>query len=423
MVAALVLAGLAVPMHTAAADARPASCSGTHWVATWAASPSDAFASVPLVDQTIRQQMFTHYAGDILRLHLTNRFSAEPVTFGAVTIGVQSAGANIRPGTLRTVEFTGKQTVTVPARGELASDPIHLRVKALQVLDVSLFVELAARPTEHFTSQSTSWSTPAGAGDHADDLSGAAFPLATPVPGISFPALPQGIDYTDGLDVRAPQSVGTVVAFGDSITDGFQGDLTAVTPNSLQLNKNSRWPDDLARRLQRAQRAMSVVDAGISGNTIVDPPSVPILGPTGVTRFRRDALDIPGITEIIVLLGINDVGNVKAPPMVAGYERLIRMAHRAGKRIYLGTLTPDGGELAVNNGGGPVRKAVNSWIRRQHLSDGVIDFSRAVEDPSDHNRIDPPYDGGDHLHFSAAGYRALARAIPLRMLAPTTCGS
>jgi lysophospholipase L1-like esterase len=367
--------------------------------------------------------MFTHYAGKTLRLHLTNRFSTQPVTFGEVTIGVQSNGPDIRPATLRTVDFAGKQAVTIPAHGELVSDPIQLPIKALQVLDVSLFVQQALRPTEHFTSQTTTWSTPAGAGNHAGDLSGAAFPVATPVPGVEFPALPQGIDYTDGLDVRAPRSVGTVVAFGDSITDGFQGDLTAVTPNSKQLNQNSRWPDDLARRLQTAHRKMSVVDAGISGNTIVYPPAFPILGPTGVTRFRRDVLDIPGVTEIIVLLGINDVGNVKAPPMIVGYKRLIRMAHRAGKRIYLGTLTPDGGELAVNNGGGLVREEVNGWIRRQRLSDGVIDFSRAVEDPSDHSRINPPYDGGDHLHFSAAGYRAIARAIPLRLLTPPACRS
>jgi hypothetical protein len=298
---------------SAAAVGQGASCSSSHWVATWTASPSDDFASVPLVDETIRQQIFTHYAGDTLRLHLTNRFSTAPVTFGAVTIGVQSKGASIRPGTLRTVRFAGKPVTTIPARGSQLSDPIHLQVSALQTLDVSLYVELAARPTEHFISQSTSWSTVAETGDHTQDLTGAAFPIATPVPGVTFPDLPQGIDYTDALDVRAPRSVGTVVAFGDSITDGFQGSLTAVTPTSQQLDQNSRWPDDLARRLHAAHQAMSVANAGISGNTIVYPPSIPILGPTGVTRFRRDALDVAGVTEIIVLLGINDVGKRPGP--------------------------------------------------------------------------------------------------------------
>jgi lysophospholipase L1-like esterase len=373
---------------------------------------------VPLADETIRQQIFTHYAGTTLRLHLTNRFSDAPVTFGAVTLGVQSKGATIRPGTLRTVRFAGKPTLTLAAHGDQVSDPIRLGIHALQVLDVSMFVQLAARPTEHFTSQSTTWATPAGAGDHTGDLSGTAFPVATPVPGVGFPALPQGIDYTDALDVRAPKSVGTVVAFGDSITDGFQGKLTAVTPISPQLNKNSRWPDALARRLHAAHQAMSVANAGISGNTVVYPTSLPILGPTGVTRFRRDVLDVAGVSEVIVLLGINDVGNVQAPPMIAGYKRLITMAHGAGIPVYLGTLTPDGGELSASHAGDPVRATVNHWIRHQHLSDGVIDFSRAVEDPADHTRINPPYDGGDHLHFSAAGYRAIARAVPLKLLTP-----
>jgi lysophospholipase L1-like esterase len=421
MVAVLALAAVAMPVHVAAATNETNSCVGSHWVATWVSSPSDAFASVPLADQTIRQQIFTHYAGTVLRLHLTNRFSDAPVTFGAATIGIQSTGANIRPGTLRSVGFAGKPVVTIPAHGELVSDPIQLPVKALETLDVSLFVDYAARPTEHFLGQSTSWVTPAGFGDHTGDLSGAAFPVTTPVPGVTFPDLPQGIDYTDALDLRAPRSVGTVVAFGDSITDGFQGDLTAVTPVSKQLNQNTRWPDDLARRLLKAHRTMSVADAGISGNTIAYPPTIPFLGPTGVTRFRRDALDVAGVTEIVVLLGINDVGHIKAARMIAGYKQLIRMAHRASKRIYLGTLTPDGGELGLEQSGVAERIAINRWIRSQHLSDGVVDFSRAVEDPSDHSRINPPYDGGDHLHFSAAGYRALARAIPLRILAPPSC--
>ncbi len=50
--------------------------------------------------------------------------------------------------------------------------------------------------------------------------------------------------FVSGLEVAAPDRVlGTVVALGDSITDG----------HASLTNANARWPTDLARRLNSLQ--------------------------------------------------------------------------------------------------------------------------------------------------------------------------
>ena len=67
------------------------------------------------------------------------------------------------------------------------------------------------------------------------------------------------------------------------------------------------------------------------------------------------------------------------------------------------------------------RRAVNSWIRDHSPADAVIDFDAAVRDPADPSRINPAFDGSDHLHFNLAGYRAMATAVGLDQLADPVC--
>lgn len=129
---------------------------------------------------------------------------------------------------------------------------------------------------------------------------------------------------------------------------------------------------------------------------------------------------------MIVLEGINDIGQslARRHQVVAGYRRLIGLAHERGKRIVLGTLTPQANTIQPPAYGvlaEPVRRSVNAWIRSQRLSDGIVDFDKAVRDPERPSRIRPAYDGGDHLHLNPDGYRAMARAVPLRLLRSLPC--
>jgi lysophospholipase L1-like esterase len=426
VVSALVTAvGLPAP---AAYSALP-SCSGRHWVASWYAAPSDALLSQPPIEQTFRIQVSPLRGGTVARFRFSNRFGSGPVTFGDATVGKQHPtlkGAALEAGTLHNITFSGGHRRVVIARGrEVLSDPVRIRFGTFGRLLVSVHVVGAPGPaTQHAISEQTTWQSPPLSGDHTHDLRAASF-VGLPLPGL-VPTLPQGIPYLTGMDVRARNRVGTVVTFGDSITDGTEAEVLPFVLSADNIDKFVAYPDQLARRIQNTGLPFSVANSAISGNMLLNDAVVPVFGQSGVSRFTRDALDRPGVTTVILLEGINDIGQLFATrdQLVAGYRKAIAAAHARGVRILLGTLTAQNGTLQPPNYGllgEPTRVAVNQWIRGQRLSDGVVDFDKAVRDPADPSRIRPAYDGGDHLHFNAAGYRAMAAAVPLTKLKRAAC--
>jgi lysophospholipase L1-like esterase len=226
--------------------------------------------------------------------------------------------------------------------------------------------------------------------------------------------------FTDGVDVPgSPRVTGSVVAFGDSITDGFQSDT----------NANDRWPNVLARRLDAiGGPTLSVVDEGISGNQVLTDS--PFAGVSALHRLTRDVLDQPGAKVVILLEGINDIGftdlGFDNPPATAasieaGYEQIIAAVHAHGMRIYAGTLTPFLTLPVATSGyqdaaGEVIREQVNHWILTSGAFDGVIDFAAHLAGPSDPQAFNPVYDSGDHLHPNDVGYNVMAGSIPLSML-------
>jgi lysophospholipase L1-like esterase len=437
------LAGLAVMLSgglgsgaAAARGSRPSaqraslpSCSSDHWVGSWIDSPSDSdsatdasldtFVGGP--SQTLRMIITPHLGGRVVRVHLSNRFGSGPVTFSDVTIAHAASGAALVSGSVRSVTFNHSSSVTVPAGEDVVSDPVRFSFAAFDNLAVSMYLAgYPGLPTEHFTARQTSYYTPPGLGDHASDPAATAFIEHT-----------TARYYVDGLDVLAPNDVGSVVAFGDSITDGYQTSSAAELPETAStLNTNGRWPDDLQRRLIAARDdRISILNAGISGNAILANGQIPMFGPSGLSRFQLDGLDQVGVTEVIVLEGINDIGqsSATAAQLEAGYDQLVTAAHAAHLKILLGTLTPTGSATGVGASyssaqSEATREAVNTWIRSGASgADGVIDFDAAVRDPADPSEIAPAYDGGDGIHFNLAGYQALANAVDLSQLKPPAC--
>jgi lysophospholipase L1-like esterase len=225
--------------------------------------------------------------------------------------------------------------------------------------------------------------------------------------------------FLTGLDVTAPQSGSTLVAFGDSITDGARSKMDA----------NHRWPNFLAERLSKRSSEIGVLDAGIGGNRILhDAVSNIGFGVNALARYDRDVLVQPSVKYVIVLEGINDLGHpgtsapdsetVSAEDLIVGLKQLIARAHERGIRIYGGTLTPFEGTVYpgyYSPEKDAKRKAINQWIRTGKAFDGVIDFEKAVQDPANPNRMRAAYDSGDHLHPNDAGYKAMADAIDLSL--------
>jgi lysophospholipase L1-like esterase len=209
------------------------------------------------------------------------------------------------------------------------------------------------------------------------------------------------------VEVQSAAS-GTIVALGDSITDG-----TAST-----IDTNNRWPDHLARRLSAAGVRMSVLNAGIGGNRVLAEGN----GPSALARFERDVLAQPGVTTVIVLEGINDIGQARRSPapsaadLIAGHKQLIERAHARGLRIFGATLTPFEGANYWTPEGEAKRQALNDWIRTGKDYDGVFDFDAAVRDPAQPTKTQERYDSGDHLHLNAAGYQAVAATVDIGAL-------
>jgi lysophospholipase L1-like esterase len=408
--AALVMGG---PFSASATPSSGARAGGGAWVAAWQGSPHGGVAIDPpgfncpgdegLSNQTVRNLVFVSAGGDAVQARLTNAFGAEPLRVGSASVAISAGGANTVPGTSRALRFGGKSSVLIAAGGEALSDPVSLAVKPLQTLAVSVYLPDATGPaTEHFLSKQDSY---VAAEDRALSPDASSFD-SSPITCWMF---------LDGIDVHAsPRVMGAVVALGDSITDGENS-----TPNA-----NLRYPDQLARRLNaRRGRTLSVVNAGIAGNTVV---RTRIVGgftmPTAPARLDRDVLTQTGVTDVIYLEGINDIGDgANADEIIGVDQQIIADAHALGVKIYGATLTPFGGTNAFGGEYGTAkgeaeRQAVNTWIRTSGAFDGVFDFDAAIRDPANPTHMRAIYDSGDHLHPNDAGLAALAQAVDLNTL-------
>jgi lysophospholipase L1-like esterase len=396
----------------AVASGAPAgSASGHRWVNAWQGSPTAggtfSHASCPadtgLKDQTVRNIVFISAGGHELRVRISNAFGALPLQVGAASVAVQKQGAATVPNTLRTLRFSGRASILIPAGGEALSDPVRLSVRALQRLAISVYLPGSTGPaTQHNNSRETNF---LASGNHAASTQASALPTK-----IGCWMFASAVDVRPDLDVR-----GTVVALGDSITDGDQSTIDA----------DQRYPDHLARRLAALHGpTLSVSNAGVGGNELLFNRTPALFGVSALARLPRDVLTQAGAREVILLEGINDIGaeSATATSLIQADQLIIAQAHAAGLRIYGATLVPFGGSHAQYDGnygttaGERQRQALNHWIRTSGAFDAVFDFDRALRDPSDPTRLLPAYDSGDHLHPSDAGYRAMAAAVDLRVL-------
>lgn len=397
--------------------------SADHFVSSWATSPTDSvtpidanFTPSPSIvsDQSLRMAITPHMAGSKAKVRLSNRYGATPVTFGHVTAGQQANGFNA--DSTVPVTFSGSRSVTLQPGQEIVSDATELEVNSFEPLLVSMHVDgHAGPPTQHWNANATSYMSPVGSGDLTSETSGRGYSIKT-----------NAWQYVTGLEVAAPDDAGAVVAFGDSITDGFVGSSQIPIPSDSSVNdSNHRYPDALQRRLDDQGQPTSMVNAGIGSNQLLVSGEPLFLGAAGVDRFKRDALDLPGVYGAIVLIGINDLGLnplVTTEKMIDGFKNLIRQADAADKKIWLGTIAPasdalvDGTLLSPNSN--RMRNEINDWIRGEgkDLADGMIDFDETLRDPDNPAVMRADYSSPDRLHPNPAGYQAMADTVDLAMI-------
>jgi lysophospholipase L1-like esterase len=384
------------------ADPGPA----TSWVTAWGAPPDSVGPS--LASKTVRQISRLSISGSHIRVRLSNLFGGGPLSIGSVRVAVHAGGSAIQRSTDRALTFKGRHEVTIPKGGDALSDSIEFRAMALAQVAVSIHVrDDGGVSTIHGTGLQTAYIT-SGEATAATD-----FAVAETDNSRYF--------LTD-IEVAASSGARSVVVLGDSITDGV----------GSTEDGNTRWPDVLATRLQSDPvfASVAVVNAGISGNRILNDGRRPFIGPSSLSRFDRDVLGKPGVRYVIVLQGSNDISaadmltspedQVSAGQIIDGLKELIARAHARGIRIFGATLLPrEGvGKPFVNTDAGRAKRLeVNGWIRTSGAFDAVIDFERLMTDPARPGYLRPSFDRGDHLHPNDAGYAAMASAIDLRLFA------
>lgn len=387
------------------------------WTATWYAAPtartdqpaaangSSGQSLLHFSNQSLRQIAHITLGGSRLRVVLANTFGTADLQIGAASVALRDREATIVASSAHALTFGGATQATVPVGAVLLSDPVDLATPDFADLALDLYLpgDTAAMKspiTTHPASWQTGYVSPAG-----NHVGAATMPVQATTQYRRGDGLQSATWFFLARIEVLTAAHGAVVALGDSITDGTASGLDA----------NRRWPDHLARRLAAAGLRMAVLNAGIGGNRMLNEGN----GPAVLARFDRDVLAQPGVTDVIVLEGINDIGQARQNPLpgaaelIAAHRQLIERAHARGLRVYGATLTPFAGANYWTPEGEAKRAQLNEWIRGAKAYDGVFDFDAAVRDPDHPTQTLPRFDAGDHLHLNAAGYQAVAGTIDL----------
>ncbi|MFM1896257.1 MAG: hypothetical protein RLZZ385_1331 [Pseudomonadota bacterium] len=374
-----------------------------NWVTSWSASPSTLPVQPgqdyeQLFKQTLRVIVHTSAGGSALRLRISNTHGTAPLKVGAVSVGLQADGSAVVPGSVRNVTFSKKRGFTLARGAVMISDPIAFDVPQSGNLSVSIYLPtFSGFVTSHRAALQTNYLSTSG------NYTGEAFQVARAITHSSL---------LTAVDVLTGERVGTIVAVGDSITDGTGSSVDA----------NQRWPNLLAQRIYADRRTpdRAVTIAAIAGNRVTTEAS-PNFGENLQARFQRDVLNLANVSHIILLEGINDIGMssrtgvlISAEEIIDGYRQIIARAHARGIKVIAGLLLPYEGAAYYTQAGNAVREAVNHFILTSGEFDGVIDFTAAVADPANTNHLRSEFTS-DNLHPNDAGYKAMAEAIPLRL--------
>ena len=386
------------------------------WIATWATSPQSGTPNPrePLLNidnQTVRERVRASIGGSQIRLRFSNEFGSSPLLIGAATVAIPTNASTITEESNPNVTFEGRNSIEIPAGAPVLSDPISLQLAPGAEISISIyFPNRLTTPTLHAFAFKRAVVSQHGDFTHERKIDPAALSTASIlVTAVLVPAQP---------------SNRLVVAFGDSISDG----------DGSTVDADNNYPNNLIRRIAKTSNGstLAVVNEGIVGNRLLRDSE--IFGVSALARFDRDALVLPGVTHIVLLEGINDIGFAgakmdgqyladpaetrSAQDIIDAYRQLISRAHARGIKVIGATITPcEGVDIPgyYSDAKETVRETVNKWIRTGGAFDGMIDFDAVVRDPDHPTRLLPKFASKDHLHPNDTGYKAMADSIDLAL--------
>ena len=385
------------------------------WVASWTAAPhaplgtQGPFAAASYDNVTISQILRITEGGGKLRVKFSNRYGPGSLEIGAARIvQIDDAGSEVA-GTSRMLTFGGEPDAVIPRGAPFVSDAVDVTVPDLARMKVEIYLPKPTGPcTCHLTGVDELAVSPPG------NFVGKPF---EPVSKAQYRA------FLSAVEVDSPDALGTIVTYGDSITDGV-----GATPGA-----NRRWPDILANRLQEAGQEWAVANQAISGNRVLSPG----MGESALSRFDEDVLSLPNVRYIILFEGVNDLGQRFGPQrapggggpggltldqpqitveqMIAGYKQIVARAHEKGIKVIASPIGPYMGASYWSEEGEAARQRINEWILTSGTFDGVVRFDTAFADPADPRRYRDGYHMGDFLHGSDAGLKAVGESIDLAL--------
>ena len=229
----------------------------------------------------MRQVARVSLGGKQLRITLSNEYGDEPMVVGEAHVALHDQGAAIKKDTDRKLTFSGKDSITIPPGASVISDPVDLETPPLSEVAVSLFFpQVTPATTMHNDGRQTAYIV---AGNKTAD------------PDIEPDSTTLSRLFLSTVTVDAPENARAIVTFGDSITDG----------DGSSADKNTRWPDILAERLQKAGGVpTAVLNEGISGERVLTDR----MGINALARFEEAVLAHPKVETVVFMMGINDIG-------------------------------------------------------------------------------------------------------------------
>ncbi len=371
----------------------------TNWVSVWgnAVSVAENRPERYAKDITIRYPIHIPFSGSALRLTFDNYCGTESITLHKTTV--------FYGGQFHMVSFDGAQEVTIPAGEKALSDPLELKLREGELIQVSFYLK------DFTLMRSVVYACgPLSEGMYAngDQTENGSFDLLTSRKTHLF-------YFLSNVSVLTEEGNRAIVCYGDSITA-------------------QDWPDELALRcFTEGYSKTAVIRRATSGSRILrqyDCLTYESYGLSGSNRFSHE-VPTDGADMVIIQQGINDIihpvgesVNVFRPmsdlptveQLIEGLKTYISQARSFGYKVYVGTLLPMGGWRTDAPFRQEMRHAYNEFIRTTDLIDGCIDFDKALRDPNNPNHFLPKYDSGDHLHPSPKGYRRMAKEIPEALL-------
>lgn len=358
------------------------------WTGTWATAveftgPGD-MPKKSLSNRSLREIIHVSLGGEVLRMQLSNIHSKEPVEIKSVFIANPTDKADIDPKSAKYLTFNGKKSVTIAPGEAVYCDVLKYHLTPLQRLSITInYGETTpVNASSHRGSRTTSYiiegeAKPKTVFENAETL--------------------EHWYNISCIDVQTEGNVPCVAVLGNSITDG-RGSTT---------NKQNRWTDFMA---EAYQGKVGVLNLGIGGNAVVRGG----LSEPALKRFDRDILEQTGVDAVVIFEGVNDLGGFKPNHMEIvrslqnAYTELIGKAKAAGKKVYLGTITPFFGNSYYTHFSEAARLTVNDWIRANKDIDGVIDFDKLLLDPANPKALKKEF-SDDWLHGSPAAYEAMGK--------------